>query len=116
MPRVVATASASFEMTLVEEKLDVGTRIQPVAMIIDGKNMKSSIKIIKRKRNDNSNESRNGKTEKTAEKSTREMVSTVKTWVHELQEKRRAQGHTLFQAAGLVNIGHGPSGQERAGP
>jgi len=37
VPQVVATASASFEMTLVEEKLDVGTRIQPVAMIIDGK-------------------------------------------------------------------------------
>ena len=50
--------------------------------------MKSSIKIIKRKRDDNSNVSRNGKTEKTAEKSTREMVSTVKTWIDELQQKR----------------------------
>jgi len=50
--------------------------------------MKSSIKIIKRNRDDNSNEPRNGKTEKTAEKSPREMVSTVKTWIDELQQKR----------------------------
>ena len=77
--------------------------------------MKSSIKIIKRKQNDNSNESRNGKAEKTAERNTREMVSTVKTWIYEMQQKRRAQGHTLFQAAGLVDIGHVPSEQEGTG-
>jgi hypothetical protein len=57
--------------------------------------MKSSIKIIKRKGNDNSNEPRNGKTVKTAEENTREMVSTIKTWIDELQQKR-ALGATRF--------------------
>jgi hypothetical protein len=77
--------------------------------------MKSSIRIIKRKSNDNSNESRIGKTEKTAERSTREMVSTVKSWIIELQQKRRAQGHTVFQAARLIDIGPGPGSEEPEG-
>jgi hypothetical protein len=34
--QVAITASASFEMALDEEKLVVGTRIQPVGIIIDG--------------------------------------------------------------------------------
>jgi len=70
--------------------------------------MSTSIKIIKRKPNDNPNESGTGKTEKTVERSTREMVSTVKSWIEELQQKRRSEPHS-FQAIRLVNIGHGSS-------
>ena len=59
--------------------------------------MKSSIKIIKRKRNENSDESMMGKTEKTAERSTREMVSVVKGWIDELHQKRRNQANAGFK-------------------
>ena len=78
-------------------------------------NMKSSIRIIKQKPNDNSNGSKIRKTEKTAEKRTREMVSTVKSWIDEFKQKRRGQERTVLPAVRLVDLARGPTGQERAG-
>jgi hypothetical protein len=57
--------------------------------------MKSSIKIIKRKDADSidlkTSEVKKG--EDSIEQSTREMVSTVKSWIAELQQRKRAQVH-----------------------
>jgi hypothetical protein len=61
--------------------------------------MQPSIKIIKRKqdekhkRDEDSNELKTSHAEKSVEQSTREMVSTVKSWITELQQRKRAQGH-----------------------
>ena len=76
--------------------------------------MKSPIRIIKPERNHNSNDSRIGKTEKTVERSTREIVSTVKSWINEFKQKRQAQGRMVLPAARLVDIDYGPSGEEGA--
>lgn len=58
--------------------------------------MKSSIKIIKRKRDENSNDLKTSEVEKkSVERSTREMVSTVKTWIAEIQQRKRAQSQSL---------------------
>jgi hypothetical protein len=73
--------------------------------------MKSSIKIIKHKRNDNTNHSRIGQAEKTAERTTRETVSIVKSWIDDLKKKRRAQGRMVFPPVRLAGVGHGPSGR-----
>ena len=58
--------------------------------------MKSSIKIIKRKDADSidlktSEVKKAG--EESVEQSTREMVSTVKSWIAEFQQRKRAQVH-----------------------
>jgi hypothetical protein len=58
--------------------------------------MKSSIKIIKRKRDEDVKESKTSAGEKSVERSRREMVSTVKSWITELQERKSAQAHSLF--------------------
>ncbi len=52
--------------------------------------MKSSIKIIKRKRDDQPQESKPSESEDSVERGTREIVSTVKSWIAELQQKKRA--------------------------
>ena len=57
--------------------------------------MKSSIKIVKRKRDEDSNDLKTSEGEKSVERSTREMVSTVKSWIAELQQRKRAQGHSF---------------------
>ena len=54
--------------------------------------MKSSIKIIKLKRDENPKGLKTSESE-ASERSTREMVSTVKTWIAELQQRKRAQIH-----------------------
>ena len=58
--------------------------------------MKSSIKIIKRKDADSIDlktpaVEKSGK--ESVEQSTREMVSTVKSWIAELQQRKRGQVH-----------------------
>jgi len=59
--------------------------------------MKSSIKIIKRKQgakhkpDEDSNEMKTSEGEKSAKGSTREMVSTVKSWIAELQQRKRVK-------------------------
>jgi len=59
--------------------------------------MKSSIKIIKPKHLEDLNNSRTAETEKSVEQSTREMVSTVKSWIAELQDRKRAERQSLSQ-------------------
>ncbi|HZE68299.1 MAG TPA: hypothetical protein VE135_02085 [Pyrinomonadaceae bacterium] len=58
--------------------------------------MKSSVKIIKRTRGELSSELPTAEDEKSVEQSTREMVSTVKGWIAELQQRKRDQGHSYF--------------------
>lgn len=65
--------------------------------------MKSSIKIIKRKDAD-SIDLKTAEGEKSVEQSTREMVTTVKGWIAERQQRKRAQSQsfshlTVFAAA-----------------
>jgi hypothetical protein len=57
--------------------------------------VKSSIKIIKRKREEDSNDLKASEEKKPVEPSTREMVSTVKSWIAELQKRKRAQVHSF---------------------
>jgi hypothetical protein len=63
--------------------------------------MKSSIKIIKRKQgakhkpDEDSNEMKTSEGEKSAKGSTREMVSTVQSWIAELQQRKRAKAHSF---------------------
>ena len=57
--------------------------------------MKSSIKIIKRKRDEGSNDLKTSTAEESVERSTREMVTTVKSWIVELQQRKRTQSHSL---------------------
>ena len=57
--------------------------------------MKSSIKIIKRKRDEDANDLKTSEGENSVERSTREMVRTVKSWIAELQERKRAQAHSF---------------------
>ena len=59
--------------------------------------MKSSIKIIKRKQDAESNDLNTSKPEKSVEPSTREMVSTVKSWIAELQQRKREQSSSFSQ-------------------
>jgi hypothetical protein len=57
--------------------------------------MKSSIKIIKRKQDEDSNELKGSEGERSVERSTREMVTTIKSWIIELQQRKRDQGHSF---------------------
>jgi hypothetical protein len=57
--------------------------------------MKSSIKIIKRARLEESSGMKTFEAEKSVEQKTRELVSTVKSWVTELQERKRTQVHSF---------------------
>jgi hypothetical protein len=59
--------------------------------------MKSSIKIIKPKHSEDSINSRTAETEKSVEQSTREMVSTVKSWIAELRDRKRVETQSLSQ-------------------
>jgi hypothetical protein len=61
--------------------------------------MKTSIKIVKRKQDKEPNDPKTLEAEKSVERSTREMVSTVKNWITELQQRKRGRGH-LFSGAG----------------
>ena len=55
-----------------------------------------SIKIIKRKQDEVSNELKRSQSERSAEGSTREIATTIKSWIAELQERKRAQQHSSF--------------------
>jgi len=56
--------------------------------------MKSSIKVVKRKRDEDANESKVSEGEKSIERSRREMVTTIKSWITELQQRKRDQEHS----------------------
>jgi hypothetical protein len=57
--------------------------------------MKTSIRIIKRGQYKTSNELKTSEAGKSAAQSTREMVSTVKSWVTEFRQRERAQSHSF---------------------
>jgi hypothetical protein len=57
--------------------------------------MKPTIKIIKRKQDNDSITLPTAKHEQSVEQSTRAMVSTVKSWIAELQQRKRAEVHSL---------------------
>jgi hypothetical protein len=64
--------------------------------------MKSSIKIIKQKRDEDSTELKTSEGEKSVEQSTREMVTTVKSWIVELQQRKRAQASSFPQPSAVA--------------
>ena len=59
--------------------------------------MKSPIKIIKRKLKEDSSELKTPESMRPAEPNTREMVSTVKSWIAELQQRKNAQSRSFSQ-------------------
>ncbi len=69
--------------------------------------MNSSIKIVKRKRDENPNDLKTSDAEQSVER-TREMVSTVKSWIAELQQRKRDQGHSF---SNLTVIATAPASQ-----
>jgi len=64
--------------------------------------MNSGVRIVKRDHTDRSQSLRPDQNEKTGRQSEREIVSTVKSWIAELAQRRRADEHcarTRFFAA-----------------
>ena len=57
--------------------------------------MKTAIKIVKRNRDEESHDSQICKREKSVEQNTREMVGTVKSWIVEVQQRKRTQIHSF---------------------
>ena len=63
--------------------------------------MNSSIKIVKRKQNEkykpdrDSNELQTSEIEKSTDQSKREIASTIKGWIADLQQRKRAQDHSF---------------------
>ena len=57
--------------------------------------MKSSIKIIKHKQDEDPKDLKPSESENSVERSTRDMVSVVKSWIDELQQRKRAQVHSF---------------------
>jgi hypothetical protein len=65
--------------------------------------MQSSIKVIKRKQGEEANDLKTSAGEKSVEQNTREMVSTVKSWIAELQQRKRAQAHSFSPLPVMAN-------------
>ena len=57
--------------------------------------MRSSIRVIKRKQGEEAIDLTISVSEKSVEQNTREMVSTIKGWVADLDERKRAQVHSF---------------------
>lgn len=57
--------------------------------------MKSSIKVIKRKPDDDPKDLKTSESEKSVERGTRKIVSTVKSWIAEVQQRKRARSHSF---------------------
>lgn len=57
--------------------------------------VKSSIRVIKRRQDADESDFKTSEDEISVERSTREMVSTVKSWIAELQERKRTQAHSF---------------------
>ena len=57
--------------------------------------MRTGIKIIKRKAEGDANDLRTATGEKSVEQTTREMVSTVKSWIAEVQQRKRTERHSF---------------------
>ena len=56
--------------------------------------MNSAVRIVKRKRNEVLKDFEADQREKSGRQSTREIVTTVKGWIAELQQRQRAEGRT----------------------
>ena len=56
--------------------------------------MNSAIKILKRGTSEAGEDSKAGQDEKTGQQSTREIVSTIKGWIAELEQRRREEERT----------------------
>jgi hypothetical protein len=65
--------------------------------------MKSSIRVIKRQEAAEANDLKTSVGEKSVEQNTREMVSTVKSWIAELQQRNRAQAHLFSPLPVMAN-------------
>ena len=57
--------------------------------------MRTSIKVIKPNRPEATREVLTPQLEKSVEQTTREIVSTVKSWIAELQDRKRNQRHSF---------------------
>ena len=64
--------------------------------------MKPAIKIIKRKQDNDSTNLPASNGEQSVERSTRAMVSTVKGWIVELQQRKRAEIHSFPRLPAVV--------------
>ena len=53
--------------------------------------MNSRVRIVKRERNESLNDFQANQREKTDQQTVREIVTTVKSWVAELQQRKRAR-------------------------
>jgi len=56
--------------------------------------MNSGVRILKRGVNEVPNDLKAGQDEKNGQQSTREIVSTIKRWIAELEQRRREEEHT----------------------
>ncbi len=54
--------------------------------------MNSRVRIVKRERNESLNDFQANQREKPDQQTVREIASTVKSWVAELQQRKRAKG------------------------
>ena len=57
--------------------------------------MKSTVKIVKRKQGEDENDLKTAQPEKSVERTTRDVVSTVKGWISELKQRKRSQSHSF---------------------
>ena len=57
--------------------------------------MKSTVKIVKRKKSEDENDLKTAQPQKSVERGTREVVSTVKGWISELKQRKRGQCHSF---------------------
>jgi hypothetical protein len=57
--------------------------------------MQSSIRIIKRNQQEAASELQTSEGEISVERSTREMVSTVKSWIADFQQRKRTQARSF---------------------
>ena len=62
--------------------------------------MRTGIKIIKRKAQGDANDLQAAPGEKSVEQTTREIVNTVKSWIAEVQQRKRAERHSLLECGG----------------
>jgi hypothetical protein len=56
--------------------------------------MKLAVKIIKRKIDETPETPKASEHDRSVEQNTREMVHTIKSWISELQQKKRVQGYS----------------------
>ena len=57
--------------------------------------MKPSVKIIKRKQDEDSLKLKTRRTEESVKISTRDLVRTIKRWIAEFQQRELAQSHSV---------------------